>query len=346
MMNLNMEIYNDIVKVHLNWDKINKESFYAYRLEQVKLNKKSSNDFQECSSSGSSNCRPKKYKWGPNFSLHYNLYNKIFFNNQNFIHLHCFSNQKSYYELKQWRFYIGIDKIPPKNYSDKWKNIHVCCNPEVLYFNMLRYGNFVSNFFDINSCVFSFTASILKEEHKNFFLNNGLQVKDHMRCWDGGATYFTCSNFNKHWIDFASVVNNIENRLISTDIWNQEELFINYWNGDNLITSRKSICECGLPIDEIQWIENPRYFIVKNQQYSYDSVCAIAQLHGKFDFLSIEFSDNYILCNISVLGDFEKHKFESTLSSYLDTNVAVNLIGLPRCKRKYIRIKKFYKNMI
>jgi hypothetical protein len=61
---------------------------------------------------------------------------------------------------------------------------------------------------------------------------------DHMRCWDGGASFFTCRFGTYHLNDnFAWVVEGSDNKMISTDYFNLAAPFVNYWNGD--------LCEIG-----------------------------------------------------------------------------------------------------
>lgn len=77
--------------------------------------------------------------------------------------------------------------------------------------------------------------------------NNINYYCDHMRCWDGGATFFTCKHGTHHLNDSASWVTQDESeKLISTDYFNFASPFINYWNGDYCsISNDYKKCECG-----------------------------------------------------------------------------------------------------
>lgn len=70
---------------------------------------------------------------------------------------------------------------------------------------------------------------------------------DHMRCWDGGATFFTCNKGTRHLCDNLSeccVDDSL--RLLSTDFFSLPNPFINYWNGDYAdILDEYQKCECG-----------------------------------------------------------------------------------------------------
>lgn len=70
---------------------------------------------------------------------------------------------------------------------------------------------------------------------------------DHMRCWDGGATFFTCSKGTRHLCDNLSECSVDDSlRLLSTDFFSLPNPFINYWNGDYAdIIDEYQKCECG-----------------------------------------------------------------------------------------------------
>jgi hypothetical protein len=77
--------------------------------------------------------------------------------------------------------------------------------------------------------------------------NLGLDVRDHMRCWDGGATFFTCSQGRVHWVDMlAPVWTNSRGELISSDAWNASHEFSSYSNGDLCQFGNYELCSCGL----------------------------------------------------------------------------------------------------
>ena len=70
---------------------------------------------------------------------------------------------------------------------------------------------------------------------------------DHMRCWDGGATFFTCNKGTRHLCDNLSECSIDDSlRLLSTDFFSLPNPFINYWNGDYAdIIDEYQQCECG-----------------------------------------------------------------------------------------------------
>ncbi|NBT60107.1 hypothetical protein EBT16_15150 [bacterium] len=88
-------------------------------------------------------------------------------------------------------------------------------------------------------------------------------VCDHMRCWDGGATFFTCKNMNYHILDNLSWCEEIDGKLVSTDYFSLPSPFVRYWNGDLCsIRSEYQRCECGRLYREFEFLEN-RPFSIK-----------------------------------------------------------------------------------
>lgn len=69
---------------------------------------------------------------------------------------------------------------------------------------------------------------------------------DHMRCWDGGVTFFTCKYNIYHLLDSLSWAYTNDYKLISYDYFSLPSPFINYWNGDYAeINDEYKRCKCG-----------------------------------------------------------------------------------------------------
>lgn len=69
---------------------------------------------------------------------------------------------------------------------------------------------------------------------------------DHMRCWDGGATFYTCKHQTYHLMDGLSYCYSKNNRLRSIDFFSLPSPFVNYWNGDYAqISNDYQRCACG-----------------------------------------------------------------------------------------------------
>jgi hypothetical protein len=124
----------------------------------------------------------------------------------------------------------------------------------MMYFYEVR-RQFIAKTFDLSNCWFSFTGSPLTKIHRELFSDLGIHYGDHMRCWDGGATYFTCEYGNRHWVDFLAKtrIEPSSGHLIASDLWNCAMPHIEYHNGDVLSSKKCGQCQCGLVIDEIVW---------------------------------------------------------------------------------------------
>jgi len=69
---------------------------------------------------------------------------------------------------------------------------------------------------------------------------------DHMRCWDGGASFFTCKHHTYHLLDNLAYTHSIDGKLICDDYFSLASPFVNYWNGDYAtIDDEYERCKCG-----------------------------------------------------------------------------------------------------
>lgn len=93
-------------------------------------------------------------------------------------------------------------------------------------------------------------------------------ICDHMRCWDGGATFFTCKNKRYHLMDNLSWCEEVDEMLVSTDYFSLPSPFVYYWNGDFCkIGNRYNRCDCGRLYREFTFLEN-RPFSLKGKSMS------------------------------------------------------------------------------
>lgn len=92
------------------------------------------------------------------------------------------------------------------------------------------------------------TYNPLAFEDADYLVERGIvgAVCNHMRCWDGGASFFTCRFGTYHLLDNLSWCREDNGRLISTDYFSFPNPFVNYWNGDYArIGTEYKRCECG-----------------------------------------------------------------------------------------------------
>lgn len=126
----------------------------------------------------------------------------------------------------------------------------------------IKKNNFTQNFAYLLSHTTEFPRIIDFEFLKTN--NNISNYCDHMRCWDGGASFFTCKYGTYHLHDNLSwTIEGPNKKMISTDYFNMASPFINYWNGDlcEIINDYK-LCECKRYYRPFKMLEN-RPFALK-----------------------------------------------------------------------------------
>lgn len=110
------------------------------------------------------------------------------------------------------------------------------------------------------SYLLSTTSERLLPEDAVFLLEGGYfdHICDHMRCWDGGATFFTCKHRNYHLMDNLAWCEEGPNQeLICTDYFNLASPFVRYWNGDYCRIAREyHRCECGRLYRDFEFLES------------------------------------------------------------------------------------------
>lgn len=92
------------------------------------------------------------------------------------------------------------------------------------------------------------TGSKLDISKVNELKNNGNIDNwcDHMRCWDGGATFFTCRYNTYHLLDSLAWTYTDDYKLLSYDYFSLPSPFVRYWNGDYAeIGNEYNRCKCG-----------------------------------------------------------------------------------------------------
>lgn len=141
---------------------------------------------------------------------------------------------------------------------------------------------------------------------------------DHMRCWDGGASFFTCKNGTYHLNDnFAWVIEGPDNKMISTDYFNLASPFINYWNGDLCeIDSEYRKCSCGRYYRPFKMLQN-RPFALKGTTKLTAIKEQISQLSFKRDLIQVQFENLRVsIVSSRKLEDNEKDKLQNILKEY------------------------------
>lgn len=94
----------------------------------------------------------------------------------------------------------------------------------------------------------SSTGAKTYQDDLNYLKSNGNIDNwcDHMRCWDGGVTFFTCKHNVYHLLDGLAWATSEDGKLISDDYYSLPAPFVNYWNGDFATVGQDyKICKCG-----------------------------------------------------------------------------------------------------
>jgi len=135
------------------------------------------------------------------------------------------------------------------------------------------------------------TEFLIKEDIEFLKENNYIDnYCDSMRCWDGGATFFTCKYNNYHLMDNLSWVDSKENKLISTDYFSFSAPFINYWNGD--------LCEIENNYKQCMCLRHYRPFkMLESRPFGLKGTAKITDIKQKIN--KLKFSQNLLNINFN-----------------------------------------------
>lgn len=162
------------------------------------------------------------------------------------------------YKNNEEELFEKLLKYLNKNHIDVILTTGPYINSLCHYIKKFKYNNKICN-------LISNTNEFLLSKDANFLLENNYtnNICDHMRCWDGGASFFTCFYKNYHLLDNLSWCEEKQNMLISTDYFSFPSPFFNYWNGDYCkIEEEYKKCKCGRLYREFKFLQN-RPFSIK-----------------------------------------------------------------------------------
>lgn len=283
------------------WKTVDDEARAAYvrsRLNIVENYKLTAyDDANLMQTSGSSTGAVRKYRWGPCYQAMFDFFEWLKFGEldcSTFVHVRLSGTGPS----------ITVKDLPIANNAmlSVRTNWIASGNNSAIFMDKLRLTcgsgrdivvwtipSFLEEFKDLELpvpdgkklVVFS-TGEKLSQHLRDSIAARGVDVRDVMRCWDGGATFITCAHGNKHWIDLVSKVETEDDgRLVSNDLFNLSQCFLRYRNGDVVDWHRGEKCDCGLPIDTIEFRDRKSSLVMPSGQ--------------KFDFetLSMSFSSAF-----------------------------------------------------
>jgi hypothetical protein len=131
---------------------------------------------------------------------------------------------------------------------------------------------------------------------------------DHMRCWDGGVSFFTCEHHTYHLLeDLAYVYSDESDKLVSVDFFSYPSPFVNYSNGDYCQVEEKwEKCDCGRWHRPFKFMNRrPRSNRNRSGSY-YDTQRVHKFLTEKYDVKFVSYQDNLISVEDSTLSDESK----------------------------------------
>ncbi len=253
--------YSSLWQAYYWWltaDKTWRNRFVHTRLKIIKRYGGMPGEYQEQRTSGTTGLR-KYYRWGPNFKeVDRFFYSLIRRGGKPWHTAHIMTpiirdwggenkitsvNSSARYDIQRHIFLEinGIGRI--SGLSEALRNHHVFLSASA--FSLInKYTSFIEDF-DPDGLII-FTGETLPDVTREELLDRGFDVRDQMRCWDGGATFITCPFGNRHWIDFLSTTTtDVENRLICDDLFNIAQPHLNYKNGDIVIREFGKQCPCG-----------------------------------------------------------------------------------------------------
>jgi len=163
--------------------------------------------------------------------------------------------------------------------------------------------------FELCNLLSNTNEKILHEDILFLFENRVKNICDHMRCWDGGASFFTCKDHTYHLMDNLSWCEEIEEKLVSTDYFSLPSPFVRYWNGDYCkIENEYKRCECGRLYREFEFLEN--------RPFSLKGVC-FKDIKEKIGSMNID-QIKQVRCGLNTIDVVVSEK----ISSFLEREIS------------------------
>lgn len=234
-----------------------RERYHQARIELVKKHAPLNTLAEKIYSSGSTGVR-KCYLWGPRFIPMDKFFHRLVKDGdrlKQLAHIHLNKLTGSGEENK-------VDFVTMTDSYNIQKNIVLSINghgdikglkQEIQGWNLfVSTSSFIileqlTNFAELidKEALVIFTGEELPQEMRIRLRNQGIDVRDEMRCWDGGATFYTCQHGNKHWLDYVAKTWIHEGKLWSSDFFNVCQPHLNYCNGDIMTRTYGERCACG-----------------------------------------------------------------------------------------------------
>lgn len=149
--------------------------------------------------------------------------------------------------------------------------------------NSLTYQIKRLNIKDKITNLLSNTCERLLKSDALFLKQNGFvdNICDHMRCWDGGAGFFSCKHYTYHLMDNLSFCEEYEEKLLSTDYFSFPSPFVKYWNGDLCnISNEYKRCKCGRAYRPFKFLQSRPFGIKGKSILEFKEKIKIAGITG------------------------------------------------------------------
>ena len=254
------------------------------------------------------------------FKNQYDYHKKFIFatkRTDNFLHRHGLKRNPmvhhvnfELYEVNKEEFFLYLFKYIKRNPID----VFFAAGPEI---NSLCHFIRKYNFKGKIASLLSNSNEILLQTDVDFLFDGNYvdNICDHMRCWDGGATFFTCKYKNYHLCDNLSWSEEIDGKLITTDYFSLPSPFVKYWNGDLCkINDKYERCECGRLYRDFTFVES-RPFSLKGlsiekykEQIKHSGILSIKQVKCSTNHIEV-ITNEYISLD-------EKLKIKNILNKF------------------------------
>lgn len=241
------------------------------------------------------------------FKNRFDKHNKYIFatkKTDNFLHRHGLSRNSTVhhvnfelYEYNKDGFFAYLFKYIQRNPID----VFFAAGPEI---NSLCHFIRKYNFKGKVANLLSNSNEMLLQTDVDFLFDGKYvnDICDHMRCWDGGATFFTCKYKNYHLCDNLSWSEEVDGKLVTTDYFSLPSPFVKYWNGDLCkIDDTYQRCECGRLYRDFTFVES-RPFSLKGlsiekyrEQIKHSGIPNIKQVKCSVNHIEIVSSDHLSL---------------------------------------------------
>lgn len=171
------------------------------------------------------------------------------------------------------------------------------------------------------------------KETSTFFRDKGYHYIDAMRSWMGGATFITCEYGKTHWIKMvADVSKGANDELITTDLFNLAQPFVNFETLDYVKWTDGKICKCGLEDNQIEFQNRDTKLPIGNNVVPFSDIfsefnAAIALKHKTKDMFPLLF------CS------FGYHQASGSLFILYEVKKSTPIIGKDCLKEFVIRAK-------